>query len=47
MKGGYLRYSVQRNIFWENDMKEEKVPSKTVVGFWWSTCVVRIKLRMD
>ena len=47
MKEGYFSFSVERNIIGENNMKKEKVPSMIVVGLWWSTYVVRIKLRMD
>ena len=47
MKGGYFRFSVQRNISWEIDTKEEKVTSIMVIGFSRSACVVWIELRMD
>lgn len=47
MKGGYFRFSVQRNISWEIDMKEEKVTSMMVIGFSRSACVVWVELRMD
>lgn len=47
MKGGYFSFSVQRNIFWENNMKKEKVTSMIVVGFLVESMCGEDKIKMD